>query len=942
MKTYVNLLLLLFLLPVQAFSQEKKEKTVCLSGCVRNNFTGVGEGGAKVCVYAEDGSVVAPWLILITYANRDRNGNEFRIEVPKGKYRFHVECEGYKPFDFWYEVKKIGRQRMIKLPDFMIQRDFSLYEDNQLDDITITATKVKFYHKGDTLVYNADAFKLPDGSMLDDLIRQLPGAEIKGNGEIFINGRKLDFLLLNGKDFFGRDNKIMLDNLPYYIVDQLKVYEQKSVRSQALGHQVDANLYVMDVRVKKEYAIGYIGNSEVAGGTHDRFLARLFALRFTDYSRLSLFGGSNNLNENRKPGMDSEWKPSDNTAGTERRHEAGLDFLVENKNESWKETGNIVVSWLDTRNEERSSSETFISDGNTYGRGRAANHSDNFSVNAFNNFTLKKPFFLDLKTDFKWQKFDRSGDSFFAAFNAHPDSLNTDTLNTTGNAWMVEGSRLEAKQSAQYLKNLGIGDDLEIDAYIHYNESSGEDFSQYRLRYTFLPDNNDSRHRYNDDRFRNYEYAASLLYRFNFTPAIKWELSYKYKQSDATAEYQKYRLEQIIGWEEGDNPIDVLPSNLEIMQQAIDNENSNNTHVKNDIHRLYTKLATWIGKYQQFNISYYADRKRERLHYTSNPLDTFMQRTEWLHNIEVEYNYRNKYRNRIYYHMNQSTPAIMRLVPVRNTYNPLAVTIGNPDLEILTYHGLYNDFSYTFGKNKSVETNFDNHMGIRYYCNETATSVSYNRSTGVYTYRPESVDGNYRLFLVNSLGFRFEKLSALTLNNTLNYDYSCNVDLYLPDGAENSLRSKVHTHLFSEKIKADYDFGKLQVGLTGKVDYRYATSGRTGFNDIHATDFMYGANLQYRMFWGLNLFTDFKIYSRRGYDDVQMNTDDYIWNLAISRSLLKGRLNIKLQGFDILHNLNNVTYHLNGQGRTETWRRTIPNYWMLHLQYKFNKNPKRK
>ena len=94
--------------------------------------------------------------------------------------------------------------------------------------------------------------------------------------------------------------------------------------------------------------------------------------------------------------------------------------------------------------------------------------------------------------------------------------------------------------------------------------------------------------------------------------------------------------------------------------------------------------------------------------------------------------------------------------------------------------------------------------------------------------------------------------------------------------------------------------------------------------------------------WKLYLSTDFKVYSRRGYDDKQMNTDDFVWNLSLSRAILKGKLNFKLQGFDILHNLSNVTYTLNGQGRTETWHRTIPNYWMLHVQWKFHKNPKRK
>ena len=126
------------------------------------------------------------------------------------------------------------------------------------------------------------------------------------------------------------------------------------------------------------------------------------------------------------------------------------------------------------------------------------------------------------------------------------------------------------------------------------------------------------------------------------------------------------------------------------------------------------------------------------------------------------------------------------------------------------------------------------------------------------------------------------------------------------------------------------------------MEYRYATSLQNNFADIHAADICYGINVHYDMPWKLKLVSDFKIYSRRGYDSAEMNTDDFVWNIALSRAIMKGKLNFKLQGFDILRNLNNVTYQLNGQGRMESWRKSIPNYWMLHVQWRFNKNPKRR
>lgn len=98
----------------------------------------------------------------------------------------------------------------------------------QLKELTVTTSKVKFYHKGDTVVYNADAFLLAEGSMLDALIRQLPGVELKSNGQIYVNGEFVENLLLNGKDFFKNDHQVMLDNLGAYLVKDIQVYRKSN------------------------------------------------------------------------------------------------------------------------------------------------------------------------------------------------------------------------------------------------------------------------------------------------------------------------------------------------------------------------------------------------------------------------------------------------------------------------------------------------------------------------------------------------------------------------------------------------------------------------------------------------------------------------------------------------------------------------------------------
>lgn len=130
-------------------------------------------------------------------------------------------------------LKHVGKNARYEVPTIFVNRRSS-FSERKLEEVVVTATKVKMYYRGDTIVYNADAFNVADGSMLDALIKQMPGTELNKQGEIFVNGRKIDNLLLNGKDFFRGKNKLMLDNLPYYAVKDIKVYEQTSDKAMAL------------------------------------------------------------------------------------------------------------------------------------------------------------------------------------------------------------------------------------------------------------------------------------------------------------------------------------------------------------------------------------------------------------------------------------------------------------------------------------------------------------------------------------------------------------------------------------------------------------------------------------------------------------------------------------------------------------------------------------
>lgn len=136
-------------------------------------------------------------------------------DIPfQGQYQLILSCPGYEDNITVIDGATLdSKQFVLILEKILLER-----KAIELKEVTVQASKVKFYHRGDTIVYNADAFVVADGSMLDDIIRQLPGVELKENGQILVNGQFVESLLLDGKDFFKGKQELMLKNLAAYTV----------------------------------------------------------------------------------------------------------------------------------------------------------------------------------------------------------------------------------------------------------------------------------------------------------------------------------------------------------------------------------------------------------------------------------------------------------------------------------------------------------------------------------------------------------------------------------------------------------------------------------------------------------------------------------------------------------------------------------------------------
>lgn len=176
-----------------------------IDGTVIDAFTRTAiQGEVKVALLNTDSTVIQ------TVKCEDRidqgNGQQrkyFTMDVPEQKtvhFILKYTSIGYQ--NVYKPIKVVWRKRKanVKLWNTSMRR-LSITEEQQMEEVVVTATKIKFYMKNDTLIFNANAFQLQNGSMLDGLITQLPGAELKPDGRIFVKGRHVESLLLNGRDF---------------------------------------------------------------------------------------------------------------------------------------------------------------------------------------------------------------------------------------------------------------------------------------------------------------------------------------------------------------------------------------------------------------------------------------------------------------------------------------------------------------------------------------------------------------------------------------------------------------------------------------------------------------------------------------------------------------------------------------------------------------------
>ena len=805
-----------------------------------------------------------------------------------------------------------------------------------LNEVVVTATKVKMFYRGDTLIYDATAFNMPDGSMLDDLIRQMPGVTMNDGGEIFVNGKKVDELLLNSRSFFGGNKQILLENLPYYTVKHIKVYNKKDKRDEVLGRDDGPKQYVMDVNLKQEYQRGYIANVEGAAGTHSRWLGRMFGLGFTDLYRFTLLGNVNNVNETQHIGKTGNWTPDRTPRSliTTRSVRSEIDY--QSRDQMIQETFRTEFVSTSDDQEMRQSREQFLAGSHPLSVTERTGKSSNWKLALENIFTMYVPFYMMINTDFNYGKRDGKSNSMFQQFGERlrvGDGTSgiplTASMRTVG---MNEGTSWNGMMQV-------LGD---IKGYtyvvkVEHSSDKSESASHYDTRNYATPS---FEQRYNVGDYDKQVTAGELFLDHigKLTERMQFRIKNRTGLSRTATHDYLYHPDTLLLASQLDAlaAITDVNNSYDSKLRSLTNTTEINFYTRNELKPDKKSSTNW-----QFGLQ--VPFTRHTLDYKRGSIDTLATNTTLFVTPWLSYGRKTAKNHELHLNVRhtETTANIYDMINYRDDSNPLVVKLGTPGLKghASTSAGM-EYFSRGSGHNQKQ---WNASVSFSYHHRDVSQSVMYDPASGVYTYKPENVSGAYianaKFQISNTIG---EK-RFWTWQNIADANYHHSLDHSMLAGDTESHVNAVNTLTLHDGAYIQYNKGTLNIRATGDIRWRHSEGKMYDFETLNATDFQYGLSARYTLpRLNTTLSADGNMYSRRGYGSNELNTDDFVLNASVSQPFFKGKLIARIEAFDLLHQLSNTQYSVNAQGRTETWYRSLPHYVMAHLVYHWNKNPKKK
>ena len=914
---------------------------------------------ATVALLGNDSTIVANAVTNAT--------GRFQLTAPRaGQYRVRVTYVGYKTL---IKQVTVGSQP-VDLGTLTIETDAIV-----MQGVEVVKNQARVYSKEDTIIYNAAAFKTPEGSVIEELVKRLPGAEVSDDGSITINGKKVQKIKVDGREFMTGDTQTAIKNLPTSIVERVKAYDEKSDQTRITGIDDGNEQTVLDFGLKRGMNRGTFANIDAGVGTHDRYTGRLMGARFNSTTRLMGFGNANNVSDRGFGGGGGRGGNS----GLNASKMAGLNANYEKK-DRLKLDGSIRWNHSDGDAWSRSATENFVSTRGAFSNSiqQRFSRSNSWNGQARVEWMPDSMWNIHFRPSFSWSTSDSKSASLSAAFSADPYNYVNYALNTYAllhqtlttmdgiSDTLVVNSRDNGSMS--YSDNNRIGAELQINRKLsangrnvtlrltgNYTDGDSRSLSLsnvtlYQLMSQMYAGEDSAywKNRYNLTPTKNYNYSVRMTYS---EPIMKqtylqfsYDFQYRYTKSDRSTYDFSMPTPYPIGTFDFANTgfsyrnwaayTDQLEQ-LQPLENYNDSSLSRYSQYKNYIHTAEVMLRVVRSAFN-FNIGVQVMPQSSEFTYRYLTTDTVMNRSvvNWSPTANFRWKRTDRSQLRFTYRGSTSQPSMSDMLPITDDSDPLNISVGNPGLKpsfTQNFNLRYNDFW-----ERHQQFLFAN-LSFSTTSNSVASKVVYDPITGGRTSTRANINGNWNTrgeFMFNTA---LDTLGIWNFNTRSTFSYAHSVSYLDVNRDGNVQKNYTNQTSLGERLGASYKVDWLEVELNGSVNYTFGRNKLQSQGNQDTWNFSYGANITAQAPWGMQFTTNIGMTSRRGYSDKTMNTNELVWNAQLAQSFLKGKpLSVRLEFYDLLHRQSSFSRNLSAMMRSDTEYNAINSYIMLRVNYRLN------
>ena len=870
----------------------------------------------------------------------NERGHFYVLAPRSGTYRLKVSSVGFQTIEREITLRRNESQ---DLGNLLMES-----ESIMLQEAVITGRAAQVIVKKDTLVYNPEAFRTPEGSPIEELIKRIPGAEVDEDGNITVNGKQVKKILLDGKEFMLGDVETALKNIPVNIIQNMKFYDQQSDQSRITGIDDGEKETVLDFSIKKGMNRGFMTNLDLAGGTKHRYASRGMGSMFTDKTRFVLMGNFNNKEEN------AGWW---NRRGLNSRKMLGSNFNFDN--DKVKVDASIRWNHRGGDNQTENAKEDFYSAGSTFSNTLTANftRSNNWWGNMRFEWQIDSLTNILVRANGSYGTSDATNESTAATFDADPYLYSADPLNDltslspyvinhnvnaslnyseNKNAWaMLQLYRrlnprgrniiLRVEGSAGNSESQNVSDN-EVHLF-RKQDQYGQDSTYFTARYNTTPTDNSGyvlRAAYSEPLWKgaHLQFTYELRYSQNKSDRLTYDFS-NLSDNIFAGITPEYRM-----WDPWLHTVN------DHLGDFLDRDLSRYSEYKNYTHNARVNLRHRVEKYD-YNIGFLFQPQHSNFiqDYRGVYVDTVRNVTNLTPTFDFHYKFSDQSNLWLHYRGDTRQPEMTQLLDITDDSNPLYITQGNPGLKpqfTSSLNGYYNNYIVRYKRSIVVYANY------RHISNSISNLVRYNPDTGGSITRPENINGNWNV----NAGFTFNT----ALDSTAHWNVGTDTRLrynnfvsYVAQQQADAEKNTTKTTNWNERLSLGYRNDWLEVTLDGQVNYQHSRNELQPDANLDTWQFNYGGQFLIRLPSGFEISSNLHERSRRGYNDSSMNTNELIWNGQVSKAFLKSKaLVVALNFYDLLGQQSNYERWVNATGRSDTRYNSVNSYAMLHVRYRLN------